>query len=294
MGQFSLPKPDWRIESLQLPGTIWRVLRENGTGHWALELRDTEARTTFFPGVDHQSWAPMAGSIAQPVGLAEGWWTHLEAVQDGWALLSRYPDPNLPEPLGLIGVQLAASENHWYQPTLRYVQANEQGLFALNAGIREALWQVAIPTGDLLQEISPDKLPDPETMGLLHPQLLDESAAAFTQLAGWISELHGKAPIPHLDALNLPAPEGHTRLAMSYYLPDTTAQVPDPAEPRHLSHWLWVQDEDKIQHHVCLARHTQRLALDPFLFAPSPEDAHESGFLVFRQEATTLARIQVP
>jgi hypothetical protein len=125
---FNTMRPAWRFEP---GGIIWRVVPA-GVELLLGEARATPTKEVSFFCTDLSSGTPLWDR--REFGF--GWWTGIEAVVDGVALIHGFASPDMPQHRGLVAVDLRSGREIWSRPDARFL-GTSGGLLVVDSGAGE-------------------------------------------------------------------------------------------------------------------------------------------------------------
>lgn len=171
-----------------------------------VELRDATRQRVCFARIDAET-GTRRWHIDSP---GPAWWTRLVAVVGGVVFLHTYPNPELPEPRGLLALDAATGEVRWRYP---------DGVFGGSDGRQVRISRL----GDGLERSTElrylaDGRPGTEPLGELPPSRTRipipyaERNPYFPTLATFVRDRTGHAPVRVMEYL-----EFADRIGISYY-----------------------------------------------------------------------------
>jgi hypothetical protein len=122
---FNKMRPAWRYEP---GGIIWRVLPAGGDLLLG-EARATPTKEVSFFCTDLTSGEPLWDR--REFGF--GWWTGIEAVVEGVALIHGFASPDMPQHRGLVAVDVRSGREIWSRPDARFL-GTSGGLLVVETG----------------------------------------------------------------------------------------------------------------------------------------------------------------
>lgn len=125
---FNRMRPAWRFEP---GGVIWRIVPAGGDLLLG-EARATTTKEVSFFCVDLSSGVPLWDRRE----FGYGWWTGIEAVLEGVALIHGFASPDMPQHRGLTGVDLRSGREIWSRPDVRFL-GTSGGLLVVETGAGE-------------------------------------------------------------------------------------------------------------------------------------------------------------
>lgn len=125
---FNTMRPAWRFEP---GGVIWRIVPAGGDLLLG-EARAITTREVSFFCVDLATGMPLWDRRE----FGYGWWTGIEAVLEGVALIHGFASPDMPRHRGLTGVDLRSGRELWSRTDVRFL-GTARGLLVAETGAGE-------------------------------------------------------------------------------------------------------------------------------------------------------------
>ncbi len=120
-------KPSWTFVTEK---KIWRLLPGNGV--LAVELRDTEAKTAEYAGIEISSGSP----LWEGVSFEESWWIVMNRVFKDVLLLQQFVKPNMPTPAGIYAIDLFTGKVLWQNRELSLINASNDLVYVSRKSIQ--------------------------------------------------------------------------------------------------------------------------------------------------------------
>lgn len=204
-----LAEPFWRDQYRRsFAAPIWALQFDEAAPHDDpfLELRDGDQQRVQFARVDAET-GTLRWQIDSP---GHAWWTRLVAVVGGVVILHEYPNPELPEPRGLLALDAVTGETRWrYSDGVfggsdgRQVQVSRIGE-GLERTTELRLLADGQPSTGPMEKLPPSRTRIPTPYAPPNPY--------FPALATFVRERTGHEPVRVLDYL-----EFADRIGISYY-----------------------------------------------------------------------------
>jgi hypothetical protein len=113
----------WTFETRGQNEVIWKLLI-SPAGTLAGEVRNVETKTGSVFAIDVAT-----GSVWwRDVVIREPWWFASETATDETLFIQTFRTPELPEPQGIIALDMHTGEERWIQPEFSFVALGAQGL----------------------------------------------------------------------------------------------------------------------------------------------------------------------
>lgn len=142
-------RPSWTFSTEK---KVWRLLPGNGV--LAVELRDTEAKTAEYAGIEISSGSP----LWQGVKLEDSWWIVMNRVFKDVLLLQQFVRPDMPTPGGIFAIDLFTGRILWQNREMSFVNAADNLVYASRkslqseviAGLnyKSGVEEIVFPAGD--------------------------------------------------------------------------------------------------------------------------------------------------
>ncbi len=141
--------PSWTLETRTHNEIIWRLLI-SPSGVLVGEERDIEAKTASLFAIDL-----LAGkTLWRHVTLDEPWWFASEKATEETLFLQTYRKPDLPEPKGIIAIDLKTGNVRWQQHEFSLFRIDRDKVFATRLGFSRRDYLSLDPrTGGIVEEL---------------------------------------------------------------------------------------------------------------------------------------------
>lgn len=114
-------RPSWTFSTEK---KVWRLLPGNGV--LAVELRDTEAKTAEYAGIEISSGSP----LWQGVRFEDSWWIVMNRIFKDVLLLQQFVRPDMPTAGGIFAIDLFTGKVLWENRDLSYINASDNLVYA--------------------------------------------------------------------------------------------------------------------------------------------------------------------
>lgn len=138
-------------------GIIWRLSVDAAQPYIALLIRNKEDKTAKISIIQLKSYT----SIQLPIAIE--WLPDLIKIQDGLILLQFYPDPNLPQPIGIACYEAATGKQLWINYTDTYIDCYSTHLISYNSKLE--------PKVPLLRDLRTGTITQASTLVIQEPDL---------------------------------------------------------------------------------------------------------------------------
>ena len=154
--QFPFPRRSlnrtWTLETDDANTIIWKLLI-SPTGILVGEERDIEAKTASLFAVDVLS----GKTLWRHITLDEPWWFGSEKATEDTLYVQTFRKPDLPEPKGIIAIDLQSGVKRWHQPEYSFMFAGKDKVFAARQGFSHRdYFSLDKMTGEIVDEFGED------------------------------------------------------------------------------------------------------------------------------------------
>ncbi|HWF44566.1 MAG TPA: DUF4905 domain-containing protein [Candidatus Kapabacteria bacterium] len=143
----------WTFETQSQNEVIWKLLI-SPAGTLAGETRNVETKTASIFAIDVAT-----GSVRwRDVAIREPWWFASETATDATLYIQTFRTPELPEPQGIIALDMHTGKERWMQPEFSFVALGAQGIvYAMKQGFsRRDYFALDTLTGTVVQAFGED------------------------------------------------------------------------------------------------------------------------------------------
>lgn len=122
-------KPDWTFKTER---KVWRLLP--GSGVLITELRDPEAKTSEYTGIDIGTGKPLWKDFT----LEDSWWVVINRIFRDVLLLQQFVRPDMPTPGKIFAVDLHTGKLLWQNPDVSYLNASGDLIYGMRKSIQSS------------------------------------------------------------------------------------------------------------------------------------------------------------
>ena len=156
MGIFSrnknVLKPSWRFAASK-GCVIWRLVI-SPTGVLAGEERNPEEKTASLFAID----VPSGNVLWRDIKLDEPWWFHTERITKDTLYVHRFRKPDMPEPLGIIALDVQTGKERWEQPDIAMLFELDGKVYAQREAFgRTEFFSLDAMTGEVLDAFGSER-----------------------------------------------------------------------------------------------------------------------------------------
>ncbi|QHL86035.1 DUF4905 domain-containing protein [Nibribacter ruber] len=266
------------ILQYQFKGKVWRLLPNEQTGCFGVEVRDTQSLQVYFCLL--QPGCPQL--LLDHFQVEEKWWAGLAGFSEEILYLHGFDrQGTVGQPMGVTAVQMASQKVLFIQPTVLFEAQHGQNLYCSEAGERPKKVQVyEANTGQFLQALT-----EQEAVRLLedgkkelafkvdHSEIFTSSSSHYTDLTAFIAGHKGHVPVQEVEYL-----ETDTCFILSYYV----AQEVGLFDKFLVTYSL----NGEALNEFCLVKDAERIG-GPAFFV-------QSGFLFLLQHESVLVSVPLP
>lgn len=146
-------KVSWRFEAKGANAIIWKLLI-SPSGILVGEERDVEAKTASLFAIDVASGKTLWRSIT----LDEAWWFNTELATTDRIYIHRFGKPDMPEPKGIIVLDLHSGAQIWEQPDVAMLFEVGDKMYVQREGFgRKEFFSLDSKTGEILEAFGSDR-----------------------------------------------------------------------------------------------------------------------------------------
>ncbi len=140
-------KPLWQFQTAAPSVIFWKLLI-SPDGILAGEERDTEEKTASLFALDVES----GKMLWRGAKLDEGWWFNSEKATAANIFIQKFRKPDMPEPQGIIALDIHSGAMRWEQPDVSMLFEHEQKVYAQREAMgRKEFFAIDSITGEVLE-----------------------------------------------------------------------------------------------------------------------------------------------
>jgi hypothetical protein len=194
-------------------GYIWRILADAHQNQLVAEIRDGESRHLSFAAVDLTD----NRLLWQDLSLPEAWWVSPILLHGQVLLLQMYPNSQLPEPQGLLAINVQTAQKCWQNDQLRFVKLTETGIIGYEFQQDQlTFYRLDLQNGSVLENLPSEQIPDlrsPVDSGVTNPLHYTPDNPHFSELQSFLKK---KLQIDAVKAVDYA--EHPRAIIISYYI----------------------------------------------------------------------------
>ncbi len=243
----------------QIPfdGLVWRLVPDADSNFVLIEIRQEKTKTVSFISLDIQSGKT---TLLESSALSLDWWSGISSVINGKAILHRYPQTDVPEPMGMYVFDLKTGENDWYSDLNILYSSEGNELISYKNERSGRVWQkISLLKGNITEDnldennlladvISESK----EHLKLHYPVQYTDGTEHFVTVVDYLNAEFGIKPVKSIDYLE----KGDYIIVSFYIFADTDL----------LNNHLWLLDSEsgEVILKQLLTQNTKGVGLDTF------------------------------
>lgn len=243
----------------QIPfeGLVWRIVPDVDNNFVLIEIRQEKTKTVSFISLNITSGKMV---LLESPALSLDWWSGISSVISGKAILHRYPQTDVPEPMGMYVFDLQSGKNDWFADLNILYRSEDNYLISYRNERSGRTWQkISLITGKIVEDRLDESnlLTDVISEVKEHPKLQYpvqylEGSEHFITVVDYLNTEFGIKPVKSIDYLEK---EGY--IIVSFYI---------FADSDSLNNHLWVLDSESgdIVLKQLLTQNTKGVGLDTF------------------------------
>jgi hypothetical protein len=181
-------------------------------------------------------------------------WPSLQAVIEGRAGFSCFPDPSLPATEGLYIFDLRKQQWVFKEKDWSFIKAEGKAVLMRKAGDEENFYSLNLSSLsiNLAPRLKSMQLTKPTTAGILHPYHIGEENPLYKELSDFVKEKAAHSLVGMVEYLEWK----EERIVLSYYIEGE----------KDWDQYLLITDHDtQVVWHECIDKQLKGMALDVFM-----------------------------